>query len=104
MRTRILTGKVCLYVGVLLTGFGLLVSASTVWTISFTQSLCVGGSSPQPNQGCGYVPELVMFNWGPNNQYPILLFGIYLIWIGNITMVLRWIGVRRKWLSEEPPK
>src|SRR2546425_11165296 len=99
MRIWILAGKLSLYMGILLTGFGLLVSASTVWTISFTQSLCVGGLSPQPVQGCGYVPELVMFNWGPNNQYPILLFGLYLIYAGNIIILLRWIAVRRMSLS-----
>jgi hypothetical protein len=97
-----LAGKVILYVGVLLTGLGFLLSASTVWTISFTQGLCAGGLSPQPVQGCGYVPELVMFNWGPNNQYPILLFGLYLIFAGNLIMVLRWIGVRENGLSQPP--
>lgn len=82
------------YAGILLLGVGMLVSASAVWEVAFTQGLCQGGSSPQPVQGCGYVPELVMFQWGPNSQYLNLMFGLYFTYAGAALLALRWMTLR----------
>jgi hypothetical protein len=85
------------YAGVVLATLGVLATASVVWTILFTQSLCQGGSSPQPVQGCGYVPQLVMFNWGPNNQFPILVDGIYLVYVGLALLALDYMLLRKRY-------
>jgi len=86
--------RAILYIGILLLAVGIIVSASAVWEVAFTQGLCQGGSSPQPVQGCGYIPELVMFHWGPNSQYPILLLGLYLTYAGAALLTLRWMASR----------
>jgi hypothetical protein len=74
-------------VGIVVLVIGLLFIAG-VWTlgVSFTQSLCEGGEGPVPNQGCGYVPYLVLFVWGENTT---LIEGILLALLGSAVLLLR---------------
>ncbi|MDG7002080.1 MAG: hypothetical protein JRN15_23510 [Nitrososphaerota archaeon] len=84
--------RATLYVGILLATIGCLWIAS-VWIVgvSFTQSLCNGGLSPQPDQGCGYIPYLVLYVWGENSS---LQEGFLLALIGSVILAARWFVFR----------
>jgi hypothetical protein len=85
--------KMARYLGILLLALGMLVTAYAVYNIISTQDACEGGLSPRPAQGCGYVPELVMFHWSPNDQYPIIILGLYIMYAGIAVLVIRWVAV-----------
>ncbi len=87
-------GKATLYAGILVLAFGALITASVVWDILFTQGLCQGGLSPQPIQGCGYVPEMVLFHWGAYTDYPKLVLGLFVTYAGMAVLVIRWVATR----------
>lgn len=83
-----IVSRATLYLGILLAVFGLLWMGS-VWIlgVSFTQSQCNGGLSPQPVQGCGYVPYLVLYVWGWNSS---LAEGFLVALIGSVILIARW--------------
>jgi hypothetical protein len=84
-----------LYFGIIILAIGILATLSVLWNVWFTQSLCESGLSPQPVQGCGYVPQMVLFAWGAYTQWPTLLFGLIAIYVAAIALAGRWAILRR---------
>ena len=97
-RTNALLSKVSLYVGIALLALGVLTTAAVLFEVNLNQTDCEGGLSPVPTQGCGYVPQLVLFVWG---EYPGLVDGLYLIYLGCAVLVVRWlVQIRPRVLKE----
>ena len=82
--------RVLRYSGVISLATGILATLWVLFFIWLNQSDCKGGLSPIPTQGCGYVPQLVLFGSGITG-YPTLLFGLYLIYLGAALLVLAWL-------------
>ena len=80
--------------GALLLVLGLLMTAFVLVGIGIDQSDCQGGLSPVPPQGCGYVPQLVLFNRGTSNSFPTLLWGLYLAYTGTLILAIIWLSKR----------
>lgn len=77
-------GTILLIMGVL---FLLLVS----FEIGLNTYDCQGGVSPVPAQGCGYVPNLVLFAY---NYYSMLVVGMWLVYIGSAFLLAIWFVQR----------
>ena len=101
MNGRKIRSRTSLYGGIVLLAVGVLATTSVLLEIPFTQSICEGGGSPQPAQGCGYIPQLVLFVWG---DYTALVYGLYLIYAGSALLVLRWLVQMRPKLAREASK
>lgn len=82
------------YSGLALLAIGIVTTAFVVVSIRLNQSNCQGGEGPVPDQGCGYVPELILF--GPADQFPMLLSGLYLTYLGGVVLVLGWLARTKK--------
>jgi hypothetical protein len=95
-RTTIIrrVSKAAHYFGILLLAIGILAVSAVPFNIWQTQLDCEGGLSPVPNQGCGYVPQLVMFGQGPASLYPLIVSGVYLMYAGIAFLVIAWVASR----------
>jgi hypothetical protein len=86
--------KVSRYLGILLLAVGILGITWVPLDIRMNQTDCEGGLSPVPSQGCGYVPQLVMFGEGPASLYSFMMTALYLIWAGIAILLVGWLGNR----------
>jgi hypothetical protein len=100
MKGKQFLSRASLYVGIVLLAFGIVATASILFEIPLTQNLCEGGLSPVPAQGCGYIPQLVLFVWG---YYPALVYGLYSIYAGCAVLLVRWLAQVWPRIDKKPP-
>ncbi len=79
--------RLLLVVGALLVAGGLFFISFAAYSVWLAYSNCLGGLSPVPEQGCTYVPYLVLYVWGYLSG---IAQGIALEVAGLLILVARW--------------